>query len=799
MSRMNYNGVIKLIFHITVSIYISNSYAQTHGFSSSNYAAQGSLGSISHNGVSDYSSYELRGYNTAVENYPGSTSISNTDYDNKWSFPNRSIQSQRKYSEYKNHLSNYDSINNDTRSKSGSASETGEVKPKKISAEDLRIQTLEKKSAEGDINSKILLGDYYKLEKKEPIRALELYESAADAGNVSAQLATADMYWNGTGTDVDYNLAYFWWERAAKNGNTDAKNAIGQFYYYGVDKPKPNYKEAEAWYKKAALDGDAKANYLLGKMYQDGLLEGTENEAFRYFSTAAGSGYIPAYTSLGETYWEVGQYTLAIAQYRKAADFADVTAQVHLGDAYAHGTGVANTDLEQARIWYLSAAKGGSDEGATKAAKMLLNAEGGPRSPQQAIQLLEQSVTNNYAPAMLELGGIYEKGEDVIENKLLALELYENAATQDLPKSVHEHERLLREICEKEGELEGCEPITIFFMTDRKDTKSSNPEKRFGNIEDPDGGKVHFGIVHVSVPRKLREEQKLQREKHYGIFGRSYDFSDIRPFDTRVSNMQIDVLDANVFFSHYEDVIEENRSSKNIHQPSLLFVHGFNNSFSEAAYRLAKLARRINYRGPLLMYSWPSVESASGYGADQDEYDISCPKLSEQLKRLHSSSPAQPINILAHSLGTRLVFDIFTGGVNSNCENPNIKLRDIVFAAPDIYTKKFKNNRELFINNMDRLSLYVSSNDLALSWQSLLWRKHRPRLGEGGDRRYVVNGLDTMDASSLNTGLISHAYVFEHGHVIFDIEQLLIDNIEPSSRRYLTVQDQQGAPYFMVH
>jgi esterase/lipase superfamily enzyme len=53
-----------------------------------------------------------------------------------------------------------------------------------------------------------------------------------------------------------------------------------------------------------------------------------------------------------------------------------------------------------------------------------------------------------------------------------------------------------------------------------------------------------------------------------------------------------------------------------VHMP--VFTHGYNVSFEEAARRAAQLAFDLNFRGRVVLFSWPSCGSLLGYGADEE-------------------------------------------------------------------------------------------------------------------------------------------------------------------------------------
>jgi hypothetical protein len=113
------------------------------------------------------------------------------------------------------------------------------------------------------------------------------YEKAACQGNDDAQFKTGSNYYNGRGTDVDKSKALYWYEKSAEQGRLAAQYICGMMYISGTGTDIDNSK-ALYWYKKAAEQGLAEAQYTCGIMIYNG--EGTardRSEAKVWFQKAA--------------------------------------------------------------------------------------------------------------------------------------------------------------------------------------------------------------------------------------------------------------------------------------------------------------------------------------------------------------------------------------------------------------------------------------------------------------------------------------------------------------------------------
>ncbi len=64
--------------------------------------------------------------------------------------------------------------------------------------------------------------------------------------------------------------AFEWYEKSAKQGNSDAQNCLGLFYEYGGIRIKKDLEKAYYLYQKSAENGSKHALFNLGLCYQYG-------------------------------------------------------------------------------------------------------------------------------------------------------------------------------------------------------------------------------------------------------------------------------------------------------------------------------------------------------------------------------------------------------------------------------------------------------------------------------------------------------------------------------------------------
>lgn len=217
----------------------------------------------------------------------------------------------------------------------------------------MKLEKCRSAAERGDVNAEMSLGVMYFTGHgviQDYAEALKWFLKAAGHGDAEAQYQLGIMYFNGYGTVQDYAEALKWYSSAAAQGITDAMCNLGSMYDigYGVQQ---NYTEAFKWYKKAADNGIPLAQNNIGQMYYFGQgIDQNYEESVEWFLKAAENGDIDAQDNLGVVYYfghGVGQdKAAAVKWFRKAANQNNAEAKYHLGWMYAAGQGVEKNDAE---------------------------------------------------------------------------------------------------------------------------------------------------------------------------------------------------------------------------------------------------------------------------------------------------------------------------------------------------------------------------------------------------------------------------------------------------------------------
>jgi esterase/lipase superfamily enzyme len=225
---------------------------------------------------------------------------------------------------------------------------------------------------------------------------------------------------------------------------------------------------------------------------------------------------------------------------------------------------------------------------------------------------------------------------------------------------------------------------------------------------------------------------------------------------------------------------------------ALVFIHGYNVSFNDAALRTAQLTYDLGFDGAPVLYSWPSRASVFRYAADRESAEWSAAHLALFLDSLTAITGAKQIQVIAHSMGnmvlTRALARMARPGRDTLLDN-------VVLAAPDVPATLFEQQlAPAILPLVRRLTIYMSRNDKAL-WASRHLSDHL-RLGEATRPILIIRNADTIDASDIPTDLLGHGYIASSQDLIDDLVLLMARKAPP--RQQLRRVSAAGSTYWRL-
>jgi esterase/lipase superfamily enzyme len=213
----------------------------------------------------------------------------------------------------------------------------------------------------------------------------------------------------------------------------------------------------------------------------------------------------------------------------------------------------------------------------------------------------------------------------------------------------------------------------------------------------------------------------------------------------------------------------------------LVFVHGFNMGFPEAALRTAQMAHDLNFPGLAMFYSWPSANQIRSYWQDE-EVARQSEGVFEQLIDELLQLPATDIYVVAHSMGSRIASQVLQARADKGKSTKNLK--ELLLAAPDINADVFRAviAPKLAAMQGTRTTVYASSSDIALKASKLVHR-YRP-VGDASGGVVIYPGIETIDASGASPALrgYGHFYLVDSPSVISDVRAIIERKGDPRLR-----------------
>ncbi|MFO0818043.1 MAG: alpha/beta fold hydrolase [Pirellulales bacterium] len=279
--------------------------------------------------------------------------------------------------------------------------------------------------------------------------------------------------------------------------------------------------------------------------------------------------------------------------------------------------------------------------------------------------------------------------------------------------------------------------------------------------------RIHYGFCVVTIPPS-HVEGNLEEP----LLGLERD-------SEHVKLQQTELRDEQAFFDEVRNAVHRNAPAR---QDCLVFVHGYNVTFENAARRTAQIHFDLKFPGVPLFFSWPSRGNPAEYSWDRQEVEQrSYRDIQRFLVDVARRTGAPRVHVLAHSMGAEAV----TKAIRELGEEGQI-FDQVILAAPDINRKVFHDEiAPRLIRNARRTTLYCSKNDRALFlsryWNS--WGDPAPRAGDSTDGPLLAVGTDTIDASTIRTDLLGHSYYGDCVPLLHDVGLLLREGLSPDQRK----------------
>ncbi len=168
-----------------------------------------------------------------------------------------------------------------------------------------------------------------------------------------------------------------------------------------------------------------------------------------------------------------------------------------------------------------------------------------------------------------------------------------------------------------------------------------------------------------------------------------------------------------------------------------IYVHGYHNTFEDAAFALAELWHFFGREGLPIVYTWPAgYPGIFGYTYDRESSEFTVFHLKQLIKWLAEQPEIENIHLIAHSRGTDVALSAFRelviwargAGLDPR---EHFKIKNFVLAAADIDLQVVSQRigAERLALAVDQATVYASPGDEAIGIAEWLFASPRGRVG----------------------------------------------------------------------
>lgn len=243
----------------------------------------------------------------------------------------------------------------------------------------------------------------------------------------------------------------------------------------------------------------------------------------------------------------------------------------------------------------------------------------------------------------------------------------------------------------------------------------------------------------------------------------------------------------------------------------MLYVHGFNETFADAAFTTAELCHFLGREPVCSFFTWPASTTGNfliSYTNTTETADFAVAHLKKTIRTIATMPEVKGLHILAHSRGAAVTLsaarELALEAIAAGKEPaPLFKVKNLVLLSPDIDIDIASQQLTGFISDPDlvtvwpearlpraldgRLTVYSSPQDRALLVSQILFRS-RNRVGQlrpedipESAQRYLETrgGTDLIAYEGKRTDLFGHGYFTTNPRVSSDLVQLIRYGTKP--------------------
>ena len=349
--------------------------------------------------------------------------------------------------------------------------------------------------------------------------------------------------------------------------------------------------------------------------------------------------------------------------------------------------------------------------------------------------------------------------------------------------------------------------VDLLYITDRQPETSSDGSLVYGFAR---SRSVGFGSAIVTInpnmPWEELEQVSLERKRSKRLVMELSSIDEIGRFPPTppefvVVNGQTQMDPATVEMAAQTDEALRSEVLRRLElaptNEVVVFIHGFNNDFDDAAFTLAELWHYLGREQVPILYTWPAGRGGpSGYIYDRESGEFTVHHLKNVFRVLHSIPEIENFHLIAHSRGT----DVMSSAIRelaiearaSGAAWPE-KLRGshIILAAPDLDMDVVSQRivAEQLGRETRNISIYTSRTDKAIGLAEHFFKsvKRIGRLGAedvseiGAASIPNIEGLSFIELKEAQSAGSGHGYFHSDPSASSDLILMIRYGREPGA------------------
>ena len=317
--------------------------------------------------------------------------------------------------------------------------------------------------------------------------------------------------------------------------------------------------------------------------------------------------------------------------------------------------------------------------------------------------------------------------------------------------------------------------MKVYYATDRAMTGNTDVNDYFGGGR---ASKLRLGTAFVSIPRQ-HERGHLESPSIWRL--------EIREDPNKhIVLLRIRHRTRDQFWADVSATVDSSEE-----RDALVFIHGYNVSFADAARRTAQLAYDLTFQGAPILYSWPSRANVTQYLADRQNAEWTVSHLEGFLREVAAHSGARTVHLVAHSMGNAALVSALDRIARTQNPPPQL-FKHVALTAPDIDAGVLEQLAVQIRPLAAGVTMYVSRDDVALQTAERFYQNPR-----AGQTIMILPNIDTIDASNVDTSFLGHAPSVTTILGLTDLRELLLNDLPPA-RRGLKERFLAGRRYWLL-